>query len=261
MRFLTVIFIFIANTCIAQQWQAEVMAGVTGYSGDLARPAIAFNTFGPAINVNIKYQLPNDFIIIRGGIGYGKIHADDANSKVFGTQVRNLNFKSNILEGSLGLEVNILDPTVYAGYPYVFACVGVFHFNPYTKDKTNTKTFLQPLGTEGQGLSQYPNRSVYSLTKVCIPFGLGWKLKINDKFDVAYELGFRYTSTDYLDDVSSTYADPQALLAGRGPKAVELAYRGTKPPTAPVGGKRGNPEAKDWYYMTGLKIIVKLGEQ
>ena len=57
MRFLTVIFIFIANTCIAQQWQAEVMAGVTGYSGDLARSAIAFNTFGPAINVNIKKHI------------------------------------------------------------------------------------------------------------------------------------------------------------------------------------------------------------
>ena len=261
MKFITIIFLFIVNSCVAQQWQAEIMAGVTGYNGDLSKPLIAPNTFGPGVSINLKYQLPNDFLIIRGGISYGSIKADDAKSKDLSIKDRNLNFKSNILEGSLGLEVNILDPTVYAGYPYVFACIGVFHFNPYTKDKTNTKIFLQPLGTEGQGLSQYPNRSVYSLTKVCIPFGLGWKLKINEKFDVAYELGFRYTNTDYLDDVSSTYADPQVLLAGRGPKAVELAYRAIKPPVATPGGKRGNPDAKDWYYMTGLKLIVKLGGQ
>lgn len=260
MRILTIAFLFIFNSCIAQQWQAEVMAGVSGYNGDLTRQAISVNTLGPAVNVNFKYQLANDIIVIRGGIGYGQIHANDKNSNNLATKSRNLNFKSNIFEGNLGLEINLFDPTEYEGYPYLFAGVGVFHFNPYTYDKNNTKTYLQPLGTEGQGSAQYPNRSVYSLTKVCIPFGLGWKLKINEQFDLAYELGFRYTNTDYLDDVSSTYADPQVLLANRGPVAVELAYRGSKA-SAPVGGQRGNSEAKDWYYMTGFKLIYKFGGQ
>jgi Domain of unknown function (DUF6089) len=260
MKYLTILFLMIVNSCLAQQWQAEVMAGVTGYNGDLASKTIDLKTLGPSLSVNIKYQLPNDFVVIRGGISYGKIHANDNNSKNSSTKERNLNFKSAILEGSAAVEINLFDPTVYDGYPYLFAGIGIFHFNPYTNDKNNRKTYLNPLGTEGQGLTQYGNRFAYSLTKVCFPFGLGWKIKINEQFDLAYELGFRYTNSDYLDDVSTTYADPQLLATNRGAIAAELAYRGPLP-SAPVGTRRGNPDAKDWYYATGLKLIVKLGEQ
>jgi hypothetical protein len=174
-------------------------------------------------------------------------------------KLRNLNFKSNILEGNLCLEFNLLDPEDYLGLPYVFGGVGVFHFNPYTKDANNVKTYLQPLGTEGQGLSAYPNKKMYSLTQLCLPFGGGWKQRINDVVEIDYELGARLLFTDYLDDVSTTYADPQQLLIGRGAKAVELAYRGPTPPGAQEGIKRGNPKSKDWYFFTGLKLVYKFG--
>ena len=261
MKFFTVVFIFFFNTGFAQQWQAELMVGATGYHGDLAASGIDFKTIGPAVNLNLKYLLANNFIVLRAGIGYGKIKGSDANSKSADLQRRNLSFKSNILEGSLCVEINLVDPDEYDGYPYLFAGVGFFHFNPYTYDKNNKKIFLQPLGTEGQGLAEYPNRFLYSLTKACIPFGLGWKYKVNDKYDLIYELGFRYTNTDYLDDVSSTYADPQVLMAHRGAEAAELAWRYKTPATAVAGRIRGNPEAKDWYYMTGIKILIKLGAQ
>ena len=259
MKLCTIVFMFIVNSCVAQQWQAEIMAGVTGYNGDLSQSS--FKGMGPSIAANIKYLFPNDFLLLRAGVSYGKVSADDKNNTDLSIQVRNLNFKSDIVEGSLCLEVNILDPTIYTGYPYIFAGVGVFHSNPYTFDNNNQKTYLQPLGTEGQGLAAYPNRAVYSLTQFCVPFGLGWKYKINEKFDLIYELGFRYTNTDYLDDVSTTYADPQILLQSRGPIAEQLAYRQVKPPIATAGNVRGNPEAKDWYYMTGLKFCIKFGEE
>ena len=85
-------------------------------------------------------------------------------------------------------------------------------------------------------------------------------MKINEKYEVIYELGFRYLFTDYLDDVSTSYANPQALLAQRGATAVELAYRQNTPPVATEGNQRGNPKKKDWYYMTGIKLLIKLGE-
>ena len=260
MKFIMVILMFVVNTCIAQQWQAEVMVGAAGYSGDLSPHAINFRTFGPAVNINVKYQFPNNFILLRAGIAYGKIQGNDVKNKN-DLQNRNLNFKSSILEGSICAEINLADPEEYDGLPYLFAGLGFFHFNPYTYDKNNTKTYLQPLGTEGQGLAEYPNRFKYSLTKLCIPFGLGWKYRVNEKYDLVYEIGFRYTNTDYLDDVSSTYASPQALLTNRGPSAVELAWRYKNPATAVAGRIRGNPEAKDWYYMTGIKLVIKLGEQ
>ena len=261
MKFLTVVFLFIANGCLAQQWQAEVMVGAAGYSGDLSPATINLKTMGPAVNINLKYLLPNNFIVLRGGIGYGKIQGNDANNKNADLKKRNLNFKTNILEGSLCAEINLADPEEYDGLPYLFAGVGVFHYNPYTYDNNNKKTFLQPLGTEGQGSVEYPNRFKYSLTKFCIPFGLGWKYKVNDTYDLVYEIGFRYTNTDYLDDVSSTYVNPQVLLANGGAEAVQLAWRYKTPATAVAGRIRGNPEAKDWYYMTGVKLVIKLGEQ
>jgi len=258
MRFCFVFFIFIANSCFAQLWQADVMLGVSGYNGDLTRHPVSFKTMGPALNVNLKYFLPGNYLGIRAGISYGRISGSDKNNDDPSISPRNLNFKTHLLEGSLGAELNLLDPVAFTAYPYLYAGVGVLHFDPYTYDKNNNKTFLRSLGTEGQGLEEYPGRKMYSLTQFCIPLGAGWKWRINETYELGYELGVRYLFTDYLDDVSTTYADPVALQAERGRIAAELAYRYVNPPTATAGMQRGNPKVKDFYYFTGFKIVVNL---
>lgn len=70
---------------------------------------------------------------------------------------------------------------------------------------------LQPLHTEGQGQPGYAKP--YSLITAAIPIGLGVRYAINENFSVGGEIGFRYTFTDYLDDVGGDYADP-AILQG-----------------------------------------------
>ncbi|MEP7141531.1 MAG: DUF6089 family protein [Ferruginibacter sp.] len=260
MKFCLTFFIFIANSCFAQQWQAEVMAGVSGYSGDLTRRNLSFKTMGPAVNVNLKYILPGNYIVLRTGISYGRISANDKNNTDPRVNVRGLNFKSHILEGSLCAEFNLLEPENFYAFPYFFAGVGIFHFDPYTYDNNNNKTFLRSLGTEGQGLSEFPDRKMYSLTQFCIPFGAGWKFKIGEKYELIYEAGVRYLFTDYLDDVSKNYPDPQALQAERGRIAAELSYR-QKNSNIPIDGRqRGNPKVKDWYYMSGFKVLINLGK-
>jgi hypothetical protein len=86
------------------------------------------------------------------------------------------------------------------------------------------------------------------------------KFKLNDQIDLALEFGERLLFTDYLDDVSTTYADPKVLLNARGAKAVELADRSVEQPAAIEGMQRGNPKSKDWYFIGGLKLQVKLGD-
>ena len=130
----------------------------------------------------------------------------------------------------------------------------------------DNKTFLHPLSTEGQGLAAYPGRKPYSLTQLCLPFGAGWKWTFSKRYDIIYELGYRLLFTDYLDDVSTTYVDPQLLLAARGPKAVEVAYRaqhsaGSYPYQEGPGDQRGNPNVKDWYFFSGLKLLIRLGKE
>jgi Domain of unknown function (DUF6089) len=250
--------LLVANAAMAQTWQAELQAGMAAYTGDLNSAEFSIHNMGPGVTLSTKCNLDDRFII-RAGVSWGKVGANDKYNKDSALILRNLNFKTNIIEGNICLEINLLSPADFDSYPYVFAGVGVFHFDPYSYDKKGEKTFLQPLGTEGQGLPQYPGRKVYSLTQLCLPMGGGVKKKINDKFDIALEVGFRKLFTDHLDDVGDTYANPEILLAGKGPKAYEMAYRG--PATAiPQGGEqRGNSKKKDWYYFTGLKIIWNFG--
>jgi hypothetical protein len=110
-------------------------------------------------------------------------------------------------------------------------------------------------------LPGYPQKP-YSLTQLAIPFGGGIKYNISDKVGLAFEVGLRKLFTDYLDDVSGNYADPNELMAAKGQQAVELSYREDELPNGdlnyPVKGEtRGNPKYKDYYYFTGLHLIFK----
>ncbi len=158
-------------------------------------------------------------------LSYGKISADDKNNTEPSLIARNLNFTSAITELSVVGQLYLFNSYKSRINPYVMAGIAVFRHNPYTFDAQGEKFFLKPLGTEGQGLSRYPDKSPYSLTQFAFPFGGGIKFAVTEAISIGWEIGARKTFTDYLDDVSGTYADQAALLAGRGPKAVELAFR------------------------------------
>ncbi|MES2880762.1 MAG: DUF6089 family protein, partial [Bacteroidota bacterium] len=127
----------------------------------------------------------------------------------------------------------------------------------------NTLVYLQPLNTEGQGIQGYPSQP-YKLMQFAIPFGAGIKYAISDKVHLGLETGLRKTFTDYLDDLSTNYADANDLLAQRGQLSVDLAYRGDELPNGDInypakGQTRGGAKYKDYYYFTGLHLTFKLG--
>src|SRR3978361_350128 len=105
MKLYFIFFIFLSQYCVGQQWEAEVMVGASSYNGDLTQHAISLKNVGPAVNLNLKYNFDN-FLILRGGIGWGQISADDKNNSRPDIKNRNLNFHSNILEGSICAEFN-----------------------------------------------------------------------------------------------------------------------------------------------------------
>jgi hypothetical protein len=91
---------------------------------------------------------------------------------------------------------------------------------------------------------------------------MGIKLRVTDNVILAYEVNFRKLFTGHLDDVSTIYVDKAILLAAKGPKAVEMAYRGGElkggdPNYPPSGSIRGG-NRHDWYYFTGIRISVGL---
>lgn len=246
----------------AQQWAVDAFVGTANYQGDLVEKRYTMQNSKIAMGIGASYII-NGHFRVRGLLSFGKITGDDKDNNDPSLTARNLNFFSNITELSVTAHYDILDLSYHRITPYVFAGLGVFRFNPYTFDSTAGKVFLQPLGTEGQGLAAYPDRKPYSLTQLNIPFGGGIRFRVNDDISIAWEIGLRRTFTDYLDDLSTTYVDQANLFAGRGQLAVDLAWRGDElkdnPQPYPLDGTiRGGPNFNDWFYFSGVTATFKI---
>lgn len=248
----------------SQEWSLEVFTGVTGYNGDLTKSSLVLRSVRPAFGINLRYQVQPQFAL-RGGLMYASVSGDDKYTGDSLLMQRNLSFQTSIIEANFVVEYAVLDPEIFPSYPYLFAGVGAFRFNPFARDENNEKVYLHPLKTEGEGLPEYPERKTYSLAQLCIPFGIGARFRISDQFSLGAEIGFRKLFTDYLDDVSNTYVDAATLSAAAGPRAVQIAYRGDEvgaqyDPFPAHGTIRGNPKKDDWYYFGGIKLTWHIGE-
>lgn len=255
MRLLLLIaLIFTGNSFSFAQFHVGVFAGVSNYFGDLNDKA--FNRPKPALGLTGNYEI-SDRLTLRGNFTFAQIEgADQYSGDPDKIQNRNLSFQSNVLEFGLLGELTAFNLYNIRWSSYAFGGVAIFRFDPYTYDAGN-KVLLQPLSTEGQGLAGYATKP-YNRTDLAIPFGAGVKYNVNEKIRLAAEIGLRKTFTDYLDDVSTTYADPADLIAARGPQAAALAYRGSNPQPA-KGALRGNSTKMDGYYFTGLHVTYRIG--
>jgi opacity protein-like surface antigen len=246
-----------------QRFHVTVFGGFSNYQGDLQDKAVTFDESNGAFGAGVKYDITSR-IAVRSGFKYGRLEGNDKlNNPTL--QIRNLSFQTRILELNLLGEYTIFDLNEKRFSPYLFGGIAVFKFNPYAYDTLGSKIFLKPLSTEGQGLTTYPDRKQYKLTQFAIPFGAGIKYRINDNAVIGYEFGLRKTFTDYIDDVSTTYVDATALALERGPKAVEMSYRGGElkngNPVYPTDGTiRGGSKYKDWYYFTGITLAISINK-
>src|SRR6185369_14181914 len=246
-----------------QNLHLGIFGGASAYSGDLAEKLFPKKLTNGVIGITVNYEL-QDQVFIRAGFNYSVVGGDDKYSKDTALQHRNLSFETSIAEFSLIGECYIFDLYDQKFSPYLFGGLALYHFNPYAYDKNGQLVYLKPLSTEGQGLSQYPDRKPYSLTQLAIPFGGGVKYAFSDNVRLGLELGLRKLFTDYLDDVSTLYADFNDLLAAKGQLAVDMAYRGNEVaggnPNYPAKNiTRGGEKFKDWYYFAGLHLTFRIG--
>jgi opacity protein-like surface antigen len=237
-----------------------IFAGTINYQGDLKPNSFTFQRSNPVFGVIFRKPL-NRWLTWRSGISFGKVEGADRFNRDY-LQTRNLSFYSSITEIYTSIAVTILDISTKRFTPYLYGGIGVFHFNPWTYDVQGNKIHLKPLSTEGQGLAVYPGQKPYSLNELMVPIGAGIKFAVSDHIHVGIEFSQRKTFTDYLDDVSTHYVDQDVLLAAKGPKAVELAYRGNELPGGsaypPNGEQRGTATEMDWYYFLGVTLEMKL---
>jgi len=259
-KHLLTLSILISAVAVAQPVRLHLMGGFANYTGDIQQKRFTLGQAKLVVSAGGTFNI-TDKIALRGDISYGHVGADDKKNTNAAVAARNLNFTSKIQEVDLMVEYDILSLYDHRLSPYVFAGVGIFHFSPYTFDSLG-KAFLSSYSTEGQGLPEYPDRQPYKRTQLNIPFGGGVKYALSDDIHLGVEVGIRKLFTDYLDDVSKTYVDQDVLLNRRGPRAVELAFRGDEVKgstrTYPKAGTGRGGVSKDFYYFGQFRISFRM---
>ncbi len=236
--------------------------GMSSYLGDLQPKFFTYDQPSESIGMHIRHNITSN-LAIRGLVNYGHVQGADSKSFDQGHILRNLSFRSYILEFGGVMEVNCLPfdkyntkNKKYRRYfnftPFFFGGVNVFHFNPKALYK-NEWVELEPLHTEGQS---------YSLTQIAIPFGFGFKHQLSRHVGLQMEFGFRKTFTDYLDDVSTNYPDLNKM-ALNNPTAADLSFRGDEIPENPqtfpgAGTQRGLSSNMDWYIINNISVTYKI---
>ncbi|MBA3648050.1 MAG: hypothetical protein H0W62_05785 [Chitinophagales bacterium] len=281
-----ILFLLLSPAAFAQRSSLGLSLGATSFFGDLG----GANNYGkplyhdfnapllkPAATITYLFSA-NSHIAFRGSFSFTQVSGNDNlldSSVLFSPEwfrwYRNLSFRSNIMEASVIAEVNILDyrPGAVRGErwtPYIFAGIGVFHFNPQA-NYGGTWVDLQPLHTEGEGFLKYPDRKNYKLTQPVIPVGVGIKYNLSELWTFGFEIGTHVTFTDYIDDVSKTYISRQDFDAffADSPDASALAYAlsvrsGEHDPEGVHGNitapdqQRGNAGHNDQYVTAQITI-------
>lgn len=274
---------------VFNEFEAGVTVGPSNFLGDLGgtkgrgRGFLKDNNF-PMTKLMVGAHLTgyfNPFFAVRLAANYGTLEGNDEIIKGQGgleeaRKFRNSDFRSRLLEGFIAAEIY---PTTLFEYdaedlmhklrPYGLIGVGVFHFNPQGTDPlTGQWVNLKDLSTEGQGFAEYPDRKPYKLTQMNIPMGIGVKYFVSERTSVSFEVIHRKTFTDYIDDVSTTYIDPNLFdkYFGVGSQKAQLARRmanksdqgsSTSAGYGP-GDKRGTSSNKDAYYSFGFKVSFRL---
>lgn len=248
----------------AQSREMGIMVGVMGYKGDLDPNMYDTRFIDPAIGILYRRSYSNHWAF-KAAINYGRVRASDAKAEDEWSKNRNLNFRSSILEGTMQVEFNFFPYQTASPFakfsPYLLCGVTVFRFNPKAK-LDDEWIALQPLGTEGQGTAANPDKDPYKRTNAAFTFGGGIKFKIMRRFGLTIESGVRRTYTDYLDDVSTVYADPLAIRKEYGKTAELLSDRSfDQAPGGNIGRQRGDTQHRDWYVFTGVQLTYTLSKK
>jgi hypothetical protein len=247
-KFLLLILLsFAVNTAFSQWlWDYGVSAGVSNYLGDIGGKEKTRRDFVADMKLAKTRWNVGGFarykwrprVSLKLALDYLRIEGDDKLSTNPGRNYRNLNFRNDMFDLALTgewffYENNDLGNTYRYknGFrAYVFGGVGGYYSNP--KGKYNGDWIkLQPLETEGVH---------YKKIGVNIPVGFGFYFTLSKKHRIGYELNWRTTFSDYLDDISGNYTNG----APSDPTAAAMANR-----TGELGqsGLNDNPGA---YYYT-----------
>ena len=198
-------------------------------------------------------------VSFKAAFTYGRIEGADSLSTNPGRVGRNLHFRNDLLELSATAEFYFFQMTdIGQAYrfnkdlrAYGFIGLAGLYQNPkgYYRGEWIA---LKPLHTEAQ-------KKEYSNYQLSIPLGIGLAYTFDKVHRIGWEIGWRTTFTDYLDDVSTVYADPADLpnavavnMANQSQQAFLENPSLPHPNNYEPGSKRGDPTHNDTYVFSTI---------
>ncbi len=251
--------------------EAGIWVAAVNYFGDL-NTNLRLNRLGPAAGFGLRYNF-NERLCGKLSGNIGRVEAYDSDSPNLYEKARNLSFRSIVADAGAQLEFNFL-PYFHGSKdnnwtPYLFAGLGVSYFNP--KAEMNGEWVeLRPLGTEGQ----FKGDEYFTVAGGWV-YGAGFKIDLNYEWSINIDISARRLFSDYLDDVSTAYPDPDDVADLRGQEALPFIDRSpelfAKDPDfftrnnieAPIGTpgrQRGNSKTNDTYVYLGIGIYYYFGD-
>lgn len=241
-------------------WNMNILASSSSFLSDLGgKNALGTNDFSDldlnrtryAFGLGVTYNIGT--VGVEMGSFYTRLMADDALTTSKRGR-RQLSVRTDLIETYTKLNFRFPSRVPVIGNIYFGAGIGFIYFNPKAELNGNWYS-LRPLGTEGQNFM--PGQSQYGKFAPVIPFSVGRQFNFRDGSSLSLELNMRKSFTDYLDDVSTTYANPAQIAEAAGPVAAALADRSENGITP--GKRRGDPTDLDNYFLLGFKYNIPLG--
>lgn len=244
------------------------LGGLNKIGTDYSFIDLEWATTRPSAHIGFRYRF-RPWVATKTMIQYGLLMGSDQLTTEPARHNRNLSFKTHLIELSQHLELVVYNNEHYGKrhkikglkgmrnkntLVYIFSGFTGFIFIPMAQGGP----YLRPLHTEGQGLPNGP--SEYELYSFGVPFGMGYKIGLDQIWRISFELSYTKTFTDYLDDVSGLYYDNAAIETAYGSDAAHWAdpSNGSFPTWTNPGEMRGDSKQNDAYFFFNVSIIRNL---
>ena len=246
-------------------WDYGISVGASNYLGDIGGDIYTRRDFVADMKMEetrmsaggfVRYKMTQG-LFLKNSLSWVRVSGDDKLTSNPSRNARNLNFRNDIIEFTSVVQWAFYDINNLGRSwqhhdqfrMYIGLGAGVAYHNPkaeYYGDYIG----LRPLKTEGVN---------YSKVAAVIPITGGFVFTFDKQFSIGFDLNWRTTFTDYLDDVSTFYVDPAQLGSSL---AVDLANRtdelsSVSPAFAEnftPGSKRGDSNHNDSYLTSTVEI-------
>ncbi|OFX59329.1 MAG: hypothetical protein A2046_12985 [Bacteroidetes bacterium GWA2_30_7] len=209
-----ILYIYLINLSLSfaqRKVDLGILAGVNYYQGEFNQ-SIPFYSPNFAAGILFRYNIDSRYAI-RMSINMGALSGSDSKSTSNYQNKRNLSFSTSLIDYTLQGEFNF------------------FEFVPEDEKKRITPYVAA-------GFTFFIANNVPKPYQVAIPFGLGYKYYINQKFSIGAEWKYYKTFTDYID-----------LVSGNKTNNNEPNY---------LNKQIGNSHQKDWYSLASIFFTYKI---